>query len=75
MTEYNTIKHTNGDFHQPNTIKIEMDTVFVLTICLLVKSESRKTKCSDTTKPLISQGFEMVLGDGIEPPTRGFSVL
>ena len=25
MTEYNTIKHTNGDFHQPNTIKIEMD--------------------------------------------------
>ena len=31
--------------------------------------------CSDTTKPLISQGFEMVLGDGIEPPTRGFSVL
>ncbi len=25
MTEYNTIKHTNGDFYQPNTIKIEMD--------------------------------------------------
>lgn len=25
MTEYNTIKHANGDFHQPNTIKIEMD--------------------------------------------------
>ena len=25
MTEYNTIKHTNGNFHQPNTIKIEMD--------------------------------------------------
>ena len=28
----------------------------------------------DTTKALILQGFEMVLGDGIEPPTRGFSV-
>ena len=25
MTEYNTIKHANGDFYQPNTIKIEMD--------------------------------------------------
>ena len=25
MTEYNTIKHANSDFYQPNTIKIEMD--------------------------------------------------
>ena len=25
MTEYNTIKHANGDLYQPNTIKIEMD--------------------------------------------------